>query len=109
MENNELDRHSTAEKVTSIVIIFALLLFPAKLIYYDTGRLNSLKFVFPVILVIVAVLLAIFRDFRMRLFIQWLRLMVYAPVVIIVLIVLGIIVYFFQVIFASGPMDGGGE
>ncbi|OCX51823.1 hypothetical protein BEL04_17585 [Mucilaginibacter sp. PPCGB 2223] len=107
MENNGLDRHSTPEKVTAIVIIFALLLFPAKLIYYDTGGINAFKIIFPVILIGIAIALAIFKDVRNALFEKWLRMMLYAPILIIILIVVGIIVYFFQVIFQAGPLDGG--
>jgi len=109
LETNGLDTYSKAEKITSIVIILAILLFPAKLIYYDTGKLNALQFVFPVVLLAGITALIISKDLRDRLFLKWLRLMVYAPIIIIIFIVLGIIVYFFQVIFASGPMDGGGE
>jgi len=109
LETNGLDRYTRAEKVTSIVIIFAILLFPAKWIYYDTGKLNALEFVFPVLVVAGIVTLVILKDLRQRLFLKWLGLMIYAPVIIIVFIVLGIIYYFFQVIFQSGPMDGGGE
>ena len=109
METNGLDRYTTAEKITSIVIIFAILVFPAKWIYYDTGKLNALQFVFPVLLAAVIITLTILKDLRKRLFLKWLGLMIYAPIIIIIFIVLGIIYYFFQVIFASGPMDGGGE
>ncbi|WP_448700377.1 hypothetical protein ACFGVR_00645 [Mucilaginibacter sp. AW1-3] len=107
MENNDLERHSTPEKITAIVIIVVLLLFPAKPIYYDTGRLNALKIVYPVIVLGIVIALAIFKDARKALFEKWLRMMVYAPIFIIIMIVLGIIVYFFQVIFAAGPLDGG--
>ena len=109
METNGLDRYTTTEKVTSIVIIFAILLFPVKLIYYDTGKLNTLQFVFPVLLAAAIITLVIFKELRKTLFLKWLSLMIYAPVIIIVFIVFGIIYYFFQVIFASGPMDGSGE
>lgn len=109
MDTNGLDRYTTAEKITSIVIIFAILAFPAKWIYYDTGKLNALEFVFPVLVGAGIIALVILKDLRKRLFLKWLGLMIYAPVIIIIFIVLGIIYYFFHVIFASGPMDGGGE
>jgi len=109
LETNGLDRYTRPEKITSIVIIFAILLFPAKWIYYDTGKLNALEFVFPVLLGAGIITLVMLKELRKRLFLKWLGLMIYAPVVIIVFIVLGIIYYFFQVIFANGPMDGGGE
>ena len=107
LENNGLDRHSTPEKVTAIIIIFAVLLLPAKPIYYDTGAFNSLKWAYPITLAAIAIGLAIFGEVRKSLFEKWLRLMLYAPVIIICLIVLGIVIYFFQVIFEAGPVDAG--
>lgn len=107
MENNGLDRHSTPEKVTAIVLLFVLLVAPTKLIYYDTGLFNALKLIYPIVLMAIAIGLIIFGEVRRSLYAQWLRLMLYAPIIIIGLIVLGVIVYFFQIIFDSGPIDGG--
>lgn len=85
-------------------------MIPVKFIYYDTGGLNVLRIVFPIVLIAIIIALVILRDLREALFIAWLRLMVYMPVAVIGLIVLAIIYYIFQEMFQSGPVDvGNGE
>lgn len=110
MENNELDTYSTAEKITAVVIIIAILVFPAKLVYYDTygtDELYALKIVLPITLAAIVIAIAVFKNLREALFISWLRLMVYMPFAIIGLIVLGIIYYFFQAMFQGGDAGPG--
>ena len=110
MENNELDTYSAAEKITAVVIIMAILVFPAKLVYYDTygtGELYALKIGLPIILAACVIALVVLKNLREALFITWLRLMVYMPFAIIALIVLGIIYYFFQAMFQGGDVGPG--
>jgi len=112
LEENEFLKHSKAERVTSIILFFAIILVLLKLVYYDVNRLTDpMKMGFGIILGLFLVSLAVFKQFRQPLYKRWLRFMVYMPLILILAIATAVIIYFFQVIFnsAGNATDVGGE
>lgn len=102
MKIGEGPEYKIQEKITSIILVLAILLFIAKEIYYDGHGGEIIRIAFPAILGVLVLVLIIFTQLRQDLFLWWLSKMVFLPLVILIAMVFGIMYYF---VFITGS-DG---